>query len=397
MNKTVKTILIAFVVVALLVAVAYAVLVVNGKPKTNLEPVTSGDDLVALVDKIYEGQGELYSSLMTQVVDVTDNDSVPYFTGLENGENLEYLAVSEPMMMSQAYSLVLAKVKDGVDANVVAKEMSENIDTRKWICVTAEKLYATSSGDVVFLIMTNEEMATPVYEKFKTLAGNVNEVYEKTEEESKTVVAKVEGKEITAEELFNKMDRVSGITIALSELTYQRFLNNTEINKFYNVETKEWLDKDVKEDIEDQIATEKDNFKKGTYVEYGYDPKEMSFDDFIDVVYSAKSEEDLLLLFLYSTVVKDYTNSLLDVAVKENKEYVESKVWPLVEGKMKESLSKYFNVKGVHLLVCAYEDTLDYINGGQIVDPSKWSENQKQLYLWEGTVKDYNSQDKEIR
>ena len=183
MNKTVKTILMAVVVVALLVAVAYAVLVVNNKPKTNLEPITSGDDLVALVDKIYEGQGDLYSSLMTQVVDVTDNDSVPYYTGLENGGNLEYLAVSEPMMMSQAYSLVLAKVKDGVDANAVAKEMSENIDTRKWICVSAEKLYATSSGDVVFLIMTNEEMATPIYEKFKTLAGNVNEVYEKTEEE----------------------------------------------------------------------------------------------------------------------------------------------------------------------------------------------------------------------
>lgn len=183
MNKTVKTILIAILAIALVVGVCYAVLVANGKSKTNLEPVTSGDDLVALVDKIYEGQGDLYSSLMTQELDVTDNDSVPYYTGLENGENLEYLVVSEPMMMSQAYSLVLAKVKDGVDANAVAKEMSENIDTRKWICVSAEKLYATSSGDVVFLIMTNEEMATPIYEKFKTLAGNVNEVYEKTEEE----------------------------------------------------------------------------------------------------------------------------------------------------------------------------------------------------------------------
>lgn len=182
MNKTAKTILIAVVAVALVVAVCYAVFVVNGKPKTNLEPVTSAGDLEALVNKIYEGQGELYSSLMTQTIDVTDNDSVPYYTGLENGENLEYLAVSEPMMMSQAYSLVLAKVKDGVDANAVAKEMSEKIDTRKWICVSAEKLYATSSGDVVFLIMTNEEMATPIYEKFKTLAGNINEVYEKTEE-----------------------------------------------------------------------------------------------------------------------------------------------------------------------------------------------------------------------
>lgn len=249
------------------------------------------------------------------------------------------------------------------------KALKEADVTNSYINAKLYQLFA-EKGLVIYDTVISNSYATTV---------GTNAQYEKTEEESKTVVAKVEGKEITAEELFNKMDKVSGITIALSELTYQRFLNNTEINKFYNVETKEWLDKDVKEDIEDQIATEKDNFKKGTYVEYGYDPKEMSFDDFIDVVYSAKSEEDLLLLFLYSTVVKDYTNSLLDVAVKENKEYVESKVWPLVEGKMKESLSKYFNVKGVHLLVCAYEDTLDYINGGQIVDPSKWSENQKQL------------------
>lgn len=181
MNKTVKTVLITIVVVALVVT---ALLVFNKKPKTNLEPVTSGDDLVALVDKIYEGQGELYSSLMTQELDLSDNDLVSYNTGLSTGENLEFIVISEPMMMSQAYSLILAKVKDGVDANTVAKEMSEKIDTRKWICVSAEKLYATSSGDVVFLIMTNEEMATPIYEKFKTLAGNVNEVYEKTEEEA---------------------------------------------------------------------------------------------------------------------------------------------------------------------------------------------------------------------
>ena len=82
-------------------------------------------------------------------------------------------------MSSQAYSLVIAKVQSGIDADKVAKEMSEKVDTRKWICVEAEKLYATSSGDIVFLVMTNEGTAKPIFERFKTLAGNVNEVYEK--------------------------------------------------------------------------------------------------------------------------------------------------------------------------------------------------------------------------
>ena len=130
---------------------------------------------------MYENNIDLYPSLANQAIDVTDSDSVKYMTGLENGDKLQYLVVSEPMMSSQAYSLVIAKVKDGVDANAVAKEMSENIDTRKWICVSAEKLYATSSGDIVFLVMSSEEMAKPVYNSFKAKAVAVGQEYEKTE------------------------------------------------------------------------------------------------------------------------------------------------------------------------------------------------------------------------
>ena len=119
----------------------------------------------------------------SQILDITNNDSVKYITGLENGTNFEYVVVSEPLMSSQAYSLVLAKVKSGINADEIAKQMSENIDTRKWICVEAEKLYATSSGDIVFLVMSNEGIAKPIYERFKSLAGNINQVYEKTAEE----------------------------------------------------------------------------------------------------------------------------------------------------------------------------------------------------------------------
>ena len=86
------------------------------------------------------------------------------------------------MMSSQAYSLVIAKVKDGVDTNAVAKEMNENVDARKWICVTAEKVYTTSSGNIVFLIMTNENTAKPIYNTFKELAGGVGKEFERVGE-----------------------------------------------------------------------------------------------------------------------------------------------------------------------------------------------------------------------
>ena len=87
------------------------------------------------------------------------------------------------MMSSQAYSMVLVKVKDGADIDAIANAMNENVDERKWICVTAEKIYSVASGDVVCLVMTNADTAKPVFDSFKAIAGNVGEVYERTAEE----------------------------------------------------------------------------------------------------------------------------------------------------------------------------------------------------------------------
>lgn len=182
MNKTTK-IVIAVVAIIAVIVIAVALMAMNSKPKTNLDPITSAEDLTALVEKIYEGLEIEMPMLMSQAVDVTNNDMVAYVTGLENADDIEYVVASEPMMSSQAYSLVLVKVKEGVNANEVAKEMNENIDNRKWICVTAEKVYSTSSGDVVCLVMSKEETAKAVYENFKTLAGTVGEEYERTAEE----------------------------------------------------------------------------------------------------------------------------------------------------------------------------------------------------------------------
>lgn len=182
MNKTTKIIIAAIAIIAV-VAVAIALILMNSKPKTNLDPISSSEDLTALIDKIYEGVDIELPSLQSQTIDVSDNYAVQYATGLENADDVEYVATSEPLMSSQAYSLVLVKVKDGVNANEVAKKMNENIDERKWICVSAEKVYTTSSGNVVCLVMASEDRAKPVYEKFKTLAGAIGEEYERTEEE----------------------------------------------------------------------------------------------------------------------------------------------------------------------------------------------------------------------
>ena len=133
-----------------------------------------------LINTVYEGQEDvLPGSLMTQTLDISNIDIVTSYTGLTSNENIDGIVVSEPMMSSQAYSFVLVKVKDGADADAIAKEMSEKVDTRKWICVEAEKLYATSVDNLAVLVMSSDEWATPVYNKLKEVLGAHNEEYVK--------------------------------------------------------------------------------------------------------------------------------------------------------------------------------------------------------------------------
>ena len=140
--------------------------------------IKDATELTSFVDKVYEGL-ELFPSIATMELMLDDAETVTYETGLSSTDKIDAVVVSAPMMSSQAYSMVLVKVKDGVDADSVAKEMSENINPNKWICVSAEKIYATSSGNVAFLVMTNADMAEDVYNNFKKEAGKIGPEYSK--------------------------------------------------------------------------------------------------------------------------------------------------------------------------------------------------------------------------
>ena len=182
MTKSTK-IIIAIVSIILVIVVLAVVILTKPKDEKQVEKINSAEELEGLINKVYEGQENLIpDSAQTQVIDITDDVMVKSFTGLDNGNDLEYLVVSEPMISSQAYSFVLLTVKEGVNADKIAETIKDKVDYRKWICVSAEKVYTTSSGNVVCLIMSSEEVAKPIYEKFKTLVGTVGQEYEKTEE-----------------------------------------------------------------------------------------------------------------------------------------------------------------------------------------------------------------------
>ena len=96
-------------------------------------------------------------------VDLTDTSedglwALTWNTGLTSGEKLTDIAVYEPMIGSMAFSMVLVRVADANDAKSVAQEMSDNIDTRKWVCVEANEKLVVGYGDVVMLIMLDSQL-----------------------------------------------------------------------------------------------------------------------------------------------------------------------------------------------------------------------------------------------
>lgn len=126
-------------------------------PAVTPDPNAPDAELSGLVDSIY---AEYEVPIMTVVtaVDVNDSTWIKPYTGLDDGSQLDAAVVSESAIGSQAYSLVLVRVADGVDAAQVADQMAAGIDPRKWVCVAADDIMVGSAGNIAMLVMVDSQL-----------------------------------------------------------------------------------------------------------------------------------------------------------------------------------------------------------------------------------------------
>lgn len=181
-----KQTIIAIVAILVIAIIIGGVIAVNNNNSGNKDSVKieSAKDMKNMFSTINSNLKEELPSLETQEIDVSDEMQVQAYTGLKSNENVEALVVSEPMMSSQAYSAVAVKVKSNADIETLKQEMLDNIDTSKWICVSASKVYVTNHDNVIFLVMADEEWAKPVYDEFKKFVNNnIGKELEKSAEE----------------------------------------------------------------------------------------------------------------------------------------------------------------------------------------------------------------------
>lgn len=133
----------------------------EGETVAPTEPRLSG--LASLIEQIY-AEKPVELMVGTRDLDLTDTSedglmTLKYNTGLESTEGIVEAAVSEAMIGAQAYSLVLVRVADPANAKTVAEQMKVGIDPRKWICVEADDMMVSGSGDLVMLIMVSSVFA----------------------------------------------------------------------------------------------------------------------------------------------------------------------------------------------------------------------------------------------
>lgn len=163
-----------FISVILMAALALSLFAACGKTDDAPKGADlSGESAEALVNKIYESKMPEFA-LMTMPVDLADAEGTAWMTGVSDPALLKEAVISESMMGSQAYSMVMVRVNDAAKAEEVAQMMLDNIDPRKWICVAADDIDAAIYGDLVLFVMIDSSFGIPAADfigAFKTIAG----------------------------------------------------------------------------------------------------------------------------------------------------------------------------------------------------------------------------------
>ncbi len=172
-----KQTMITIIVIAIIaiIAIVGIVIVKNNNNTTNggtSVKIESGKDMKSMLKSIYSKNKDVLPELETEEIDVSNSDLVTSYTGIQSTGNVESLVVLEPLMSSQAYSAVALKVKSNANIETVKEEILNNVDMRKWICVSAEKLYVTNYNNIIFFVMSDEDWATATYNSFKEYVGN---------------------------------------------------------------------------------------------------------------------------------------------------------------------------------------------------------------------------------
>lgn len=161
-----------FIIGLILLAVISFVIFILVSGSDNKGGFNTPKDINDIINTINKNNKNVLPELETMKINVKNIDEVTSYTGLTTNDGIESITVSVPVMTAQAYSVAIVRVKDSADVEKIKQEMLDNIDMRRWICVSAEQLYITNSGNIIFSVMADKDIAETVYNDFKKYVNN---------------------------------------------------------------------------------------------------------------------------------------------------------------------------------------------------------------------------------
>lgn len=129
--------------------------------------VNSASPLIDIAGMLYSSSDVLSTDGLF-VTDITESN-ISGFIGEAKVDITEGIAC-EPMMTARAHSVCLLRLKDGSDVEAAKREIAENANPRKWICVgvAEENVRVDNVGNLVILIMDDHD-PDGLMQAFKTL------------------------------------------------------------------------------------------------------------------------------------------------------------------------------------------------------------------------------------
>lgn len=209
-----------------------------------------------------------------------------------------------------------------------------------------------------------------IEEEYLSLTTVYDFEFDKTKNSNDKLVAKIDGLEISADDLFSSMDTHFGLSLVASELNYLRFLNNSTLNKIYDYYTpnlkvnERILDKEKWEEIRNTTINEKNIFLMGGYQQF---PPSYGWKNFLRDYYGVSDVEELMYSILYRKLRSDYAQALVDI--EELTE--EDATWLEILAYMEKARDEYFSINGVQALIAVKD------REGNYVPEEDWTQLQK--------------------
>lgn len=151
--------------------------------KEETKPSAPSGSPSEIINKIY-AKKEVTLPVETIDLDLAEGEMFTAVTGIADSDKVKEAAYSESMIGSQAYSLVVVRVKKSKDTADVADEMLNGINPAKWVCVEADDVRVAAYDDLVMLIMVSSQLKETVTGKeivsaFKNVCGGTLDISKK--------------------------------------------------------------------------------------------------------------------------------------------------------------------------------------------------------------------------